>query len=399
MNKKINVLYLSNWSISEGITKSTVFPIIQALEANENVGQVLLCTIESNENPTNFFKKTIHRPLIKIGGDSASSKLIDLFRFPFLLRRIVKQHNIDIIWCRGSSAGGVGILANLITPTKLLVDSFEPHARYMIESKTWRWFSSKTIIQGVLEFLIKKRAFLLLPVSYKYQQTLISLGVAQSRLMVLPCVVDLVKFEYSVTNRQVLRDDLKLDKNDVVGIYVGKFGGLYYEKESIKLFQAAFNFWKEKFYLIILTEISASQIWEMTKDFNIPKERILIKKVDHSEVAKFLSASDFAFSTIKSVPIMENCSAIKHGEYWAADLPIISTLLVGDDAEIILNENAGCLIDIRNNTFDKAFEKIDCRLRDGRNGYYKKIAKKYRDISAIDTAINFALTSFAQNHK
>lgn len=398
MNKKINVLYLSNWSISEGITRSTVFPIIHALETNESVGQVLLCTIESIQHPNNFFLKTIHWPLVKIG-DSAITKLIDLFRFPFILRRIVKQHSIDIIWCRGSSAGGIGILANSITPTKLLVDSFEPHASYMVESKTWNWFSSKTVIQRILEFLIKKRAFLLLPVSYKYQQTLINRGVAQSRLMVLPCVVDLVKFEYNSTYRQVLRDDLKLDRNDVVGIYVGKFGGLYYEKESIKLFQAAFNFWKEKFYLIILTEISASQIWEMTKGFDIPKERILIKKVDHSEVAKFLSASDFAFSTIKSVPIMENCSAIKHGEYWAADLPIISTLLVGDDAEIILNENAGCLLDIHNNNFKEAFEKIDHQIKEGRNGYYQSIAKKYRDISAIDKAINFALTSFAQNHK
>lgn len=393
MSNKLNILYLSNWSISEGITRSTVFPIIHALELREPVKQIVVCTIEPFRKSDFVFKKAIHLPLVKLG-DNGLIKLIDLFRFPIVLRRIIRQYKIDVVWCKGSSAGGIGVLASLISGSKLLVDSFEPHAKYMVESKTWGQFSLKALMQSMLEYFIKQRASLLIPVSYKYQQALITQGMAPSKLKVLPCVVDLSKFDFSINDRHKIRNDLGVTKNDMIGIYVGKFGGLYYEQESIKLFQAAFDFWKDEFYLIILTETPSAKILKLVKDFDLPQNRILIKKVKHDEVSAFLSASDFAFSTIKSVQIMENCSAIKHGEYWAADLPIVSTLLVGDDAEIIVKEKAGCLLDIRKNSFNDAFEKINNQLQTGRRGYYRDIAKKYRDITKIDNVINFVIASF-----
>ena len=116
-----------------------------------------------------------------------------------------------------------------------------------------------------------------------------------------------------------------------------------------------------------------------------------MSKVQHKAIRDFLTAADFAISTIKSVPAMAHCSAIKHGEYWAADLPILATLETGDDAEIIRDKDGGVVMNISDSLSEMKLSGLQACIRKRGSGFYSELAHKYRHPSAMESAIEFVL--------
>ncbi len=387
----MNILFLSNWSATEGITRATVFPIISALEKKNCIEQIILCTIEPEVTEPVFREdRVVHIPLVS-RGKSGISKFVDFLTLPFALRNIIRKNSIDLLWCRGSSAGALGALVNFVTKIPYVVDSFEPHSLYMISSGTWKRSSPKFWIQYWLEHLIKQRATALLPVSFTFYKKLVSDGLTPSKLYVLPCVVDLEKFAFDHVVRNRMRTKLGIANNAVVGIYIGKFGDLYLDDEAFIIFREAFVFWKEEFFLVVLSEMNRMNILSRLNEQSIPLERVFVEKVMHTEVPSYLSAADFGFATIKPASALEYCSPIKHGEYWAADLPILTTLPFGDDAKILNEEGGGCIYDIFDKDAPRVFETLDKLICKGRNGHQTTIATKYRNIDRISKSIDFVL--------
>src|SRR5690606_17744018 len=173
-----------------------------------------------------------------------------------------------------------------------------------------------------------------------------------------------------------------------------------YLDEAFRLFRAAFDFWQNKFHLIILTGDDYHHVLTQCRNAKLPLGYITVTHADHDDVPSYLSASDFAFSTIKSVPALQYCSPIKYGEYWASGLPIITTLLEGDDARIMREENGGHLLDVNAAGTDRAqevFSKVDAEIKAGRSQHYVSLARKYRNFAVIDRAIDFVLERYTQH--
>jgi len=114
------------------------------------------------------------------------------------------------------------------------------------------------------------------------------------------------------------------------------------------LFKSTYDAFGSNFFLFILTPENKDDILTQLKAVNFPIERVYINRVNHDEVVNYLSASDFAFSTIKPAPSRLFCSPIKDGEYWANGLPILITKGVGDDDVIIVENQSGVVYDVFN---------------------------------------------------
>lgn len=390
----MKILVLSLWSIRDGITQATVFPLLNTIRKKLDPQLIILCTVETSTIGVSGLEKILHIPLTTKG--RKADKALDLFRFPLLLRRIVKAYSIDCIWCKGSPAGGLGSLLNVLNGIFFVVDSFEPHRDYMVQCGTWAKTSSKAFIAQWLEWLTRKRAALIFPVSHEYHRRLKEKGVDVKRMFMLPCVVDEEQFAFKKHSRVAIRDQFRLSNDCLVGIYVGKFGGLYYGDEAFQLYKKLFDYFKKEFFLIIISEMDRDSILDNLRKHWVPAEKVFVSKVNHALVSGYLSAADFAISTIKSVPAMRFCSPIKHGEYWAADLPILSTLSVGDDAEIIRREEGGVIIDVHNPRPDESFAKLASLLKNGRNGTYSRLAVRYRSKLFLERAIEFAFSTGLQ---
>ncbi|AMR27089.1 hypothetical protein A0257_08185 [Hymenobacter psoromatis] len=275
------------------------------------------------------------------------NKIEDFTRFPAELVKQVAEFKPDFILARGAPAGALAYLVWQKTKLPFYVESFEPHADYMLESGVWRRYDPRYLFQRHWEKRQKQLALGLMPVAENYRHQLIREGVGAAHIATVPCSVDATAFAFNAVARQRVRQLLGFDDSAaVVGIYVGKFGGIYYDREAFAVFRAAADYFGPAFRLLILTPDRVADVQQRLAEAGLPVAHAHITKAPHQEVPDYLSAADFAFATIKPAKCRLFCSAIKIGEYWASGLPVLLPPGIGDDSAIIQAEGGGAVFDL-----------------------------------------------------
>jgi glycosyltransferase involved in cell wall biosynthesis len=352
----MRILFLSYWGLNDGLTTSTVFPHLQLLQQRPDVEAIRLVTIERGAEaqaalqfqPGFAADKISFEPLrSKPSRNVILNKIEDFTRFPTELVRQIEEFRPDFILARGAPAGALAYLVWQRTKLPFYVESFEPHADYMLESGVWRRYDPRYLFQRHWEKRQKQLAMGLMPVAENYRQQLISEGVPARRIVTIPCSVDARAFAYDEPARNRVRQQLGFtDPAAVVGIYVGKFGDIYYDEEAFALFRAAADYFGPAFRLIILTPNAEADVRRKLAAVGLDASRVFVTKAPHHEVPGYLSAADFSFAPIRPAPCRLFCSAIKVGEYWASGLPVLLTTGVGDDSAIIEAEGGGAVFDL-----------------------------------------------------
>ncbi|QIL77258.1 glycosyltransferase [Hymenobacter sp. HDW8] len=216
----------------------------------------------------------------------------------------------------------------------------------MLESGVWKSYDPRYLFQRYWEKKQKQLALGLLPVAENYRQQLIREGVSGERIVTVPCSVDVATFKYDQAKRKQIREQLGFAATAPVGVYVGKFGDIYYDAEAFDLFKAAADHFGPDFRLIILTPNIQSEVRAKLAKVKFTETQVFVTKAPHADVPGYLSAADFAFAPIKPAPCRLFCSPIKVGEYWAAGLPVLLTEGVGDDSAIIRQEGGGAVFNL-----------------------------------------------------
>ncbi len=414
----MNILFIGYWGANEGLSVATIYPHLQILSNFSEVQKIVYASIERNfvgDGTPNSdgagaaaiksiaakdfctsdvmnvaaikpIPKVIHIPLHS--GNSLKHKFSDFWQFPRQLAKICQTHQIDVMICRGAPAGSLGYLVHQKNKLPFHVESFEPHAQYMLESGVWKSYDLRYVLQKHWEKKQKQYAQGLIPVAENYRRQLIKEGVKAKKIKTMPCAVDLTKFTFHEQARTKMRAQLGIPAKAVVSIYVGKYGGLYMDDEAFQLYQVAFKLWQD-FHLIILSPaVHHEHIRAQLANFQLPVEKMHVAEVAHEQVADYLSASDFAFATYRPGKSKKYLSPIKVGEYWANGLPIMLTEGVGDDSSIIREEGGGAIFDVKDSlSISLAFEKIysiiehtDYRIS------VVKLAEKYRSFDRTTEA-------------
>ncbi len=343
----VRLLYIGYWGLNDSLTESTILPHLQILAGIPQIQSITFCTIErGNETRSSTLpEKVRHLPLRSRNYRvNLVNKISDFLLFRRKLRSICVQAQINCILCRSSMAGALGYRLSADTAIPFLVESFEPHANYMLDSGVWSRWDPRYIFQKRWERKQKVHAKYLMPVSINYSKELVKEGLTEEKLFVMPCCVDLDKFGFDENDRKSIRDSLDISVEAVVGIYVGKFGDIYLKEEAFQLFSKAFDAFGSDFRLIILSPQEEAFITKMLNERGIDLEACVVKRVRHDEVPAYLSAADFAFSTIRPSPSRKFCSPIKNGEYWANGLPIIIPPGIGDDSSIVKDAQIGIVL-------------------------------------------------------
>lgn len=387
----MNLLYLSMWGVEDGLTVSTVFPHLDILSKLDSVDTIYFFTHERHSTDSKYtgpiHPKLKHIPLYsKNLQPRLLVQILDFVLLPQQLIDFCKNHQVDKILARGAPAGAIAALVHDKTSIPYFVESFEPHAQYMLESGIWSRLSLKYIFQKRWEERQKRTSAGLMPVSHNYKNKLLEEGVNGERLNIIPCCVNIETFAYAPHDRSIIREKLSIDANEIVGIYVGKFGGIYYESEAFYIFKKAFEFFGEKFRLIILSPQTKSDIQLALVNVGINLKSVFIEKVQHHEIPMYLSASDFAFSLARPDESKKYLSPIKDGEYWANGLPILISNNIGDDSDIIKQHpNTGVVFSINPDNILESYKAMDDILK-GRSRFdsyiiLQKIASSYRSFS------------------
>lgn len=391
----MKILYLGYWSVNDSLTQSVIIPRLKILSLKKEVDTIIFCSVE--RKPTPKYVPSL-RNVKWVGLQSVKkrnvlqTKFSDFFKFSGILIDQVRKENIDLVIANSTLAGAMAFIIAKKTKVIFVVDCFEPHADYMHQSDIWRRWDPRFLILRYFERKQKQNAWRLLTVSNNYSLKLIEEGVDHSKIITIPNTLDIKKFSFNVEDRRSVRARLNFVNDALVGIYVGKFGGIYYDLEAFDLFKQAFTFFGNGFRLIILTEHSKEEIAIKLKQHSINPDFVHVDYVAHHNVPQYLSASDFAFATIKPAPCRLYCSPIKNGEYWANGLPILLENGIGDDSGIIKEEGGGVIY--QKNRLMEGFMAIRKMVvnQAEHSDTIVDIAKKHRDgkilVNALDRIIN-----------
>lgn len=384
----MRILFIGYWSLHDSLTTSTIYPNLELLQQFEQVETIVLATIERQatspittiELPFPNQKISLRTLHSRPGRSLLLTKTDDFSRFPQELAAIMQAERLDTVVGHGAPGAALAYLVARRTGYPFYATMYEPHASYMLEAKIWRQLDPRYLVQRLLEAKVKRWATGIIPAAESYYQQLTQEGIAQIRLRTGPCMVRLQEFRFDAAARCSVRERLGFPQAAPVGIYVGKFGGLYYDEEAFEIFKEAANHFGPAFRIIILTPDRVAETQERLAASGIPATHSYVAQVPHHEVAGFLSAADFAFATVKFAPSNQYRSLVKVAEYWACGLPVMLTEGVGDESAVILREGGGAVFNLAHPaSIGQALASIqaqlvapDCRVR------IRRLAKRYR---------------------
>jgi glycosyltransferase involved in cell wall biosynthesis len=396
----VKILFVGFWGLSDPLTLSTTFPNLELLNALDNVELVRFATVERDGEPIPALQlpfiseKITHQALVSRPQRSLlATKLEEFLRFPRELAASVRELGIDTIIGRGAMAGALAYLTSKRTGKPFYVESFEPHADYMLESGVWSRYDPRYLFQRFWESKEKKYARGLMPVAENYRLQLQREGIDAARIITVPCPVNMVTFAPNIAARQTVRQGLNFISNAIVGIYVGKFGDIYYDIEAFALFKTAADYFGSNFRLIVLTPNSLSDVNNKLQKAGLMAEHYFVTKAPHHEVPNYLAAADFAFAPIKPADCRQYCSPVKVGEYWASGLPVLLTEGVGDDSNIIKREGGGAIFNLQKpDSVPQALASIAQQIsRPNYRQQVTKLASRHRSIELARKAYEYFL--------
>ena len=386
----MNLLFIGYWNIDDPLTIATIFPHLKILKELNPQGKTVFSSVQRERPSADVVRQLNRMSVVYEPVYSAHSsfdlvnKLKDFVRFPKLYEAIINKHGIERIIARGAPAGGLAYLVSRKTKTPFYVESYEPHGQYMLESGVWKFYDLRFHVEEFLESRQKKYAAGLMPVARNYTRQLQTEGIRPERLKTVPCSVDISRFAFSAKDRNQIRSEIGISPESTVGIYAGKFGGLYMEREAFELFESIFKHFSGAFDLILLTpSVYHEWIRRQIKDRGLPVQNIHVLDLPHDRVPPYLSAADFGIATYRPGKNKAYLSPVKIGEYWANGLPVLIPYGVGDETEIIKNNPfGGVLFDWEriNKTGDVYFKDLRQRLSSPREAaHIPQLARRYRN--------------------
>lgn len=386
MERKRNILFLSYWSLREPLTAAAVFPYLKLLSQRPAVGHLHLVTIETTPDE--------HLPEVEFGALKVTvHKIKPPFRKPYLLAkaflqfyavialaRLITRHNIDLLFAKASMAGALAYFAHRITGVPYIVESFEPHSLYMEECGVWRRGGIRFKFSSAMESLQLRTAEHVMTVTHNHREDLLKQGCDPARIHVIPSITDLDAFKPDADERRSMRAELGIPDNALVGIYVGKFGGLYLDQEAFELFARCASAFAP-FHLVVLSPSDPAVIMEKARAAGMETGSVHVRTVPHVEVPRYLAGADLAFSTIKPTPIKRYQCPIKNGEYWASGLPILTTEGISDEDRELKQGIGGSTYRTDLSDIDQAFARIRAILADpDHRERMISLARKYRSV-------------------
>jgi glycosyltransferase involved in cell wall biosynthesis len=348
-----SILIFAYYSFKDPVFQSAVLPYFLNFPNKEQYRFILL-TFEHDKFPiTPIEKEQITRNLAAnniewvqskwhSGGLKLVKKIYDLVTGVFKTIRLVKKYRVNCVYSEGFPGAVIAHYVAGFTGKPHVVHTFEPHTDYMIESGVWKETSWEAILLRKFETRVAKKAAVLMTATQgmidEWQKK------TGAQFYRVPSCVDIKHFQFNRDDRDTVRKKYNIRENEVVIIYLGKFGGMYVEQELFDFF-TEINFWKQNtsyvFRFMILSPDKKQKIEDFIKQSGMDIEQFIIESLTRVQVPSYLSAADIAFSGVRQNPSKRFCSPIKHGEYWACGLPVIVPDGISDDYLLVEKYDIG----------------------------------------------------------
>jgi glycosyltransferase involved in cell wall biosynthesis len=373
MKIKGNILILTQWSFNDALIQTYTLPYVDILRETIPLDRKIIVVTAEQEKKALSAKELeginmqwkaknmelIAQPYKKYGWKKiimGAGQMIELFR-------IIKKNKISVIHPFCTPAGSIGYLLAQATGAMLVIDSYEPHATAMVETGAWKKNSSAFRILFALEKkLTKKASYIVATTTGMKQYALDNYGIKLENFFVKPACISFRDF-FPREKDKSLMDEFNFE-GKIVCVYAGKLGGTYLKDEVFDFVKACYEYWKDDFRFLMLTEESDESIQQQMNRINIPSHILTKAYVEHREIPRYLSLGDFGINPQVPVPSKRFGSPIKNGEYWAMGLPVVISPDISDDSDIIRRHKIGVVINLQQTgNMPEAVRQMDVLLK------------------------------------
>lgn len=350
----MNVLVLTYWSFPDALVQTYTLPYVRMIRRELPSGSRLyLFTADRAADatltpPLAGVRAALEAAGIRhVRGRYAPFGLGAMLRWGLDLVRlwaICVARRVSVVHAFCTPAGVAGYILSVLTGAALVVDSYEPHAEAMVENGTWRAGGLRERLLSFFEARMSARARVLIGTTAAMEgYALRRYGVQPRRFYAKPACVDLTAFHPELRKRPELLQRLGL-RGKRVGVYAGKLGGIYLERELFDFLEQASEHWGEDFRALLLTATPRADLERLAAASGLDPAAVVSAFVPHAEIAAYIGLADFAINPVKPVPTKRYCTSIKDGEYWAMGLPVVITPRISDDSDTIEREGIGVVL-------------------------------------------------------
>lgn len=359
----LKALYISYDGLTDPLGQSQVLPYIEGL-SNKGIHFHII----SFEKRDRFIqlRETIEQrcqevgiiwiPLMYTKNPPLISTVLDLRKMHKQAFKLHRECNFDVVHCRSDLPALVGSKLQ-DKGVKFIFDMRGFWADERVEGKIWNL--KNPIFKWAYNYFKKKelsffqKADAVVSLTNNGKNEILSwkeLRDAPPHIQVIPCCVDLDKFDPNRIDKSAVdnvKKELKLDSADFILGYVGSIGTWYMLEEMLDFYHTIRERYLRPRFLFISGE-SEALIKQKATEKQIPLEEIVVKSVPHSAVPMYLSVFDFSIFFIRPTFSKKASSPTKQGELMALGIPIVCNAGVGDTDAIVEKYNAGKIISTLN---------------------------------------------------
>lgn len=333
------VLILAYYSIKDPIFQSAVLQYFKAYSGvlpckfilvTFEHGKYPLAMEESSsiQNELSEYNIEWHRLHWHSGRFKMLKKAYDLLTGLVTIRRLKKFYGLKSIYSEGFPGAIIGYLACSAFNMSHVIHTFEPHADYMLEAGTWSRLSWEYRLLKYFEQKIALQASWIMTATSGMMSRIESWGVNRQHILKVPSCVNTNLFKPDPGKRPPMRSMLGFQKDDVVIVYLGKLGGMYWEEEFFECIKNFVGYKECRYRFLVLTNDDHKEIQKQLGKYT---SHVRLLSVNHSEVNSYLQAGDMGLVAVRQRPSKAYCSPIKTGEYLASGLPVIIPSGISDN--------------------------------------------------------------------
>ncbi|MBL7982490.1 MAG: hypothetical protein JNL52_11860 [Flavobacteriales bacterium] len=345
------MVVICNHGIADPLVSQLMLDYVRGMQRSELARPVLFITEEppGAKPPDGLSEQLLSEQVMwvplryNVAGAQWIQRAFNCWLMYRLARRFVRER--PNTWLVGylSYGGAYAMLLKMFLRLRTATVCFEPHTEYMVELGIWPARSLKARVMRWLERRqVRHGDLLLVPTAagMRHASELRPKGTVWFQ----PITIDVDRAGFDVNARARLRNGV-WNEDDVVFIYVGKFGGIYYSiGEYLGFLDRLFTGWPQARATIIAGEGELEKVRQHELFPRLRDRLRLHGPVSVERLHEHLSAADIGVLAIPPTPSQAYRTPVKTAHYWAAGLPILVPFGVSDDHIIAEMDQVGIVV-------------------------------------------------------
>ena len=240
-------------------------------------------------------------------------------------------------------AGSFAFLIAKVLGLRYFGYQYEPHSEFMRDCGIWP--ENSLAYQGLhyVEGLVGRHADVL-STGTSHMLERLKKWQSPARVYRMPTSVDEHKFRFSAASRAAVRARYGLDPAQPVLLYLGKFGGIYYNHEIGEFF-AALRQQLPALHLLVVTPAPLVEVEASLRRAGLPASCYTLTYSAYEDVPAYISAADFGLVAVPPLPSQRFRSPIKVGEYLCCGLPYLVCQGVSEDDWVASRDHVGLVVE------------------------------------------------------